>query len=160
MDYQKQIDAILEQALTEKTFNLDVIGKIKELRDGFSKAQEQIKDYIENKKNNEIAYSKLLKEKQEVLLENEKLVSTITEWKKREEELVKREKTASILEVNLQNQTRRADEIKELFGWLIKGPTVVRTKSGTIPITVPGGNGMQGYATTTNVNTTETEQVA
>ena len=42
-NYKEKIDEVLDQALTEKTFSLEIIEKIKSLHDGFASSQETIK---------------------------------------------------------------------------------------------------------------------
>lgn len=147
MDYQKKVSEIIELALTEKTFSLEVIDKIKSLRDdviSLSEKLEQANKTIED----------LRKEKTEInfLLNkaNEKLSNIDT----RETELIKKEKEQEKLRYELSFQQQRANEIKELFSTVFRNPVILKSATKQTPYGGQNGN----YPSTIQTNETETKQ--
>lgn len=117
MNYQDKISTIVEEALTEKTFSLDIITKIKELKDDF--AELTVQNDLVTKEKDEIA-----KERNELSTRNTALVAQNTDYKNREVALAQKEREAEKKEYELTYQTKRGDEIKELFGIVFKNPTL------------------------------------
>lgn len=145
MDYQKQIDQIVQEAVTSKTFSLEIIDKIKELKSAFAKAQEDIK----LKDEMIVSKSKLLNEFNDEVV---RLKKVETEYNKRKAELVIEEKKAEKLNYELVFQKERANEIKELFSLVFRNPVILKNKMVGHAV-----SNSQGGGYTTSTNDTETE---
>ena len=147
MEYTEKIQSIVEEALTEKTFSLEIITKIKALKDDFDGVS------LELKLNKE-ALVQSNKFNTELMAKNEVLNTQNAGYKSREEALALKEKGAEKKEYELTYQTKRADEIKELFQIVFKNPVMQESvmKNGN----VPNGNGSTAY---TNENITSTKTV-
>ena len=148
MNYKDKISSIVEEVLTEKTFSLEIVTKIKALKDDFD---DLIKVHDEAKREIEFQ-QKTNKDLREV---NQTLLSENTAYKAREDELEKKEKAADKVIYELEFQKKRGDEIKELFGIVFKNPVVRESayKNGSVP--VPGNNG--SYPTTMTSSESETK---
>ena len=148
-DYQTAIDQLLQEAVTEKTFTLDIVDKIKRLKDDFASATKTIED--------------LRKEKQEACTESLNLQSKVYQltdqqdgYDKRLADLVEREAQQERLAYELDFQRQRSTEIKELFGIVFRNPVVTRSAIGSSSepnASTPG----YGYISK-STNTTETEE--
>jgi len=141
--YQQKIDEVLTQALTEKTFSLEIIEKIKSLKDGFE------------------ANTKLVDELSERLKfttkQNEELRTTISDTNSKLDAYIKRESEIKTKEIALDKtnyeldfQKNRANEIKELMMIVFKNP-VVRSN------VYRNGNNGNDYVNETVSTTTEQE---
>jgi organic radical activating enzyme len=133
IEYKKQIEEIIETALTEKTFSLEIIEKIKSLRDGFAEAIEKNKELEEDLR-------KLRAEHSVTVEKLSKTKLTLEECQIREAELVKREKEQDKKDYELEFQKKRAEEVKELFGIVFRNPTLKESvyKNTTVPISQNG----------------------
>lgn len=127
MNYQEKISTIVEEALTEKTFSLEIITKIKALKDVFESVTNQNVELEKQVTFFQGANATLSTENTKVIAQNEA-------YKSREVELAKKEKEADKKEYELAFQTKRGNEIKELFGIVFKNPTtqsmILRNTSG------------------------------
>ena len=148
MDYKDKISDIVEEALTEKTFSLEIVTKIKTLKDDFEKLT------VTNEGQGR-RITDLEMENKSIHAINEKLLAENNAYKAREDELEKKEKAADKVIYELEFQKKRGDEIKELFGVVFKNPVVRETayKNGSVP--VPGNNG--SYPTTMTSTESETK---
>lgn len=147
MSYQDDIQKILDQALTEKTFSLDVIDRIKALRDSCVSLED-----VNKKATERIAW--LEKESAEWKTKYDAANGVAAEWSKRSVEVMNREKVADLKEQELKFQTSRGNEIKEMFMHVFRNPTVYRSRS--VGHAIPTGNGC--YSTTTTSDS-ETESI-
>ena len=147
MNYQDKISTIVEEALTEKTFNLEIITKIKALKDDFetvTASNESLKKRVED----------LTKGNTALTVENNRLVTENTAYKSREDALATKEKGADKQAYELDFQTKRASEIKELFSIVFKNPVVKEQafRNGNVPVFE------NGYTTTRTTNENETKE--
>ena len=117
MNYQDKISTIVEEALTEKTFNLEIITKIKALKDDFETVTKENEDLEKQVTFFQNANDVLSVENTQVIAEN-------TAYKAREDALATKEKAADKQAYELEFQTKRAVEIRELFGIVFRNPTV------------------------------------
>ena len=109
MDHNKKIQDIIDQALTEKTFSLEVIDKIKELKDEFEIAR----DNLETSKETIKIIQKELNVEREASDILGKEIIVLRKFKETHEKKTREyEKT----EYELEFQRNRAIEIKELYG--------------------------------------------
>lgn len=116
-NYENKINSIIEEAVTEKTFSLDIINKIKALRDDFSvisKSYELLKDVHERQSD---SYKKITDE-------YNKLLERVNSFEKRESELILREKQLDIQDLKLKHADEKYVITKELFGIVFKNPVV------------------------------------
>lgn len=149
MNYQEKISSIVEEALTEKTFSLEIITKIKQLKDDFdvlvASSEVSKKRIIELETENKSLHSI-----------NDRITEENKTWQLRENQIIEAEKVADKKTYELSFQTKRAEEIKELFGIVFKNPVVRETayKNGNIP--VANGN---GYPTTMSSTESETKTI-
>lgn len=135
MEITKEIDDIIEKALVDKTFSLEVIEKIKELKERVIEL-DSVKEENKNLKKSlttaetEIGYK-------EGALEN---------WNKREEELKTREAKVTESETKAASAETRLSDYKEMFGIVFRNPVLketvfkssqVQRESGGYPIQVP-----------------------
>lgn len=124
MDYQKQIQEIINSVMEEKSFSLEVIDKIKVLKDSIPELEEEIgelKSEIDSLKHTKDEFRK---ENQKYRLENDKLKNKIT----KASELINSQK-----EKIERNQEYRANEIKEMFMALVKNPIIKKSSYGSVP---------------------------
>ena len=150
MDYQKKVSDIIELALTEKTFSLEVINKIKQLRDdviSLSNMNEQANKTIEDLRKEKIETNNLL----------EKATNRLANIETRETELVKKEKEQEKLRYELGFQKQRADEIKSLFDTVFRNPVILRSKM-VGHVTPP--NPSNSYGRTTTTSDSEREEIS
>lgn len=145
MNIEQEINKILDKAVIEKTFSLEAIDHIKNLRDEWTKTMEINSRYGDSVKRmgQEIidlrAENSYLKNYQEAVL-------------KREEELLKKERVQEIVILQKEFSDRRANEIKEIFGIVFKNPIVRETvyKNSIVPVS-------GAYGTMTSMSTSENE---
>lgn len=116
-NYKKKIEEILAQTLTEKTFSLEIVDKIKTLKDDFESSQKLIDSLREKSLHNEKMITNLEER-------NTKLQELVNSYTIREKEISDKEKKLEKTNYELQFQTKRGDEIKELFGIVFKNPIV------------------------------------
>lgn len=144
MDYQVKIDEILTQAVTEKTFSLEIIEKIKSLRDAVNVMEVQSK--LDKKTTDD-----LNKTLMDVRGNYSDISIKLEAYKKRETELATKEKVAERQDYALQFQKARADEIKEMFMHVFRNPTIVRSASHNRNTPIASN----GYVSTWNENGVE-----
>lgn len=127
MDYQKQIAEILDQALTEKSFSLEIIDKIKVLKDGFKESQDT-NDYLSRRVENLETGNKELQGTVDNLRDrNKKLedASAAVDTERKAQEKVKYE---------LEFQKQRANEMKEIVGMVFANPVVFTERCKSVPV--------------------------
>lgn len=139
MDYQDKISTIVEEALTEKTFNLEIITKIKTLKDDFE--QLTVKNEGQSRRINDLET-----ENKSIRTINEKLLADNNAYKVRENEIAKSEKEADKSKYELEFQKKRGDEIKELFGIVFKNPVVQQQVYRNTSIPTPNGSYMSNVS--------------
>lgn len=129
-NYKQKIEEVLTQALTEKTFSLEIIEKIKSLKDGFE-ASTKLVDELNNRLE---FYSK---ENNELKDNLSKTTEKLDKYIKREEVIKDKESALKKTEYELEFQTKRANEIKELMMIVFKNPVV---RSSTFNNTYDSGS--------------------
>jgi len=113
-NYKIKIEEVLTQALTEKTFSLEIIEKIKSLKDGFEASQLLLKTNTEVIDN---------LNKQIIILRKDQ--ESLNEYKKRESEIKDKENSLAKKDYELEFQKNRANEIKELMTIVFRNPTIL-----------------------------------
>lgn len=117
-NYKTKIEEVLTQALTEKTFSLEIIEKIKSLKDGFEANQLLIKnkdEQIVELKKIEVAYNEVCKK--------------LEEYRKRENEIKDKENALAKTNYELEFQKNRANELKEVMMIAFRNPTLMENSS-------------------------------
>lgn len=140
MDYKEKIDKIVEEALSDKTFSLEVVQRIKQLKDDLESLEaekEKLTEKLELSDKNYHEVKALLAKKTE---EHDVLSQTVEEWEKREEGLIKRETKVELVEQRANMEAASRTEIKELVGLLFKNPVVRKTRlvGHVTPNSTPG----------------------
>ena len=123
MDYKKDIDLIIEKALTEKTFTLEIIDEIKKLRelpDALEKAKTQI--------------DVLLEEKTELLTKVGVFQAKEDEVKTREATLVKREREQELKEVEFKWKDYLLADYKNMMSLVFRNTTIRESRLGSVPV--------------------------
>lgn len=141
--YQQKIDEVLTQVLTEKTFSLEIIEKIKSLKDGFEANTELVNELDERLKFT-------TKQNEELRTNLSDTNSKLDAYIKRESEIKTKEIALDKTNYELDFQKKRADEIKELMMIVFKNP-VVRSN------VYKSGNAGNDY-TNENISTTTEEE--
>jgi hypothetical protein len=153
--FTNELQAIIDQAITEKTFSLEVIDRIKEMKDSISALESNLEVAQETIKARDARITELnnsLFEANGRLLATEELLDG---WKKREADVVKREIDQRLVDNERMFQTRRGDEMKEIVMAMCKNPTFVQTKSvQKQQVMPPNNNGL--YPSTYTLNDSET----
>ena len=156
MDFNTQIDAIINQAVAEKTFSLEVINQIKELKEDFESAQKDVENLQKklDKKIEEI--DKLNSERAEAAENITKLQTKIDEFEANIKAIEERERKVEKVEWDACFQKQRADEIKQIFEFTLRSPMIRRSisESAQVPVST-----RDGYASTVSTNRTVTETV-
>lgn len=149
MDYKEKIDGIINEAITEKSFSLEIIERIKSLRDGFETAQKRIEDL-------EKSLGLYQKSDTELRTEKKNLIIKVDAFEQREKSIGEKEAKLAMTEYELKFQKERAQEIKELFSAVFRNPVILRNKTVGHACEGPGGySGMQ----TTSTNDSEREEI-
>ena len=147
----QKIDDIISEAITAKTFSLEIVEKIKSLRDDFG--TEVTKNETLEKTN-----ADLISGNNDLATQVSKLTAEVQTFKVRETSIAEKEKMLEKNEYELIFQKQRAEEIKQLFGIVFKNPTIRETvyRNSTVPV---ANNGyVQSMSGSENENkTVETE---
>ncbi len=141
-DTSKQIEQIIDQAVTEKVFSLDIIEKIKGLKDDFEDAQDTIKVLQEQNKEHRENNKGLCDSNNALRDLLGKATATIDIWQAKEKHLDAREKALYQVEMRAAYHEDRATEIKELFGIVFKNPVIKETVFKNTDTPIASGNGM------------------
>ena len=146
-DYTKKIEEIITEATTQKTFSLEVLGKIKELKDGF--------DYlVEEEKLNVAAIQNFRTEQGMLKLEVSKLLEENLGLKAKEANVIEREKKQDLNDLTLKHLEEQRNLVLRMFETVFKNPTIQRSRFGSVPV-----GGQNGYVNNGNTSETETETV-
>jgi len=113
MDYNKEINSIIERALTEKTFNLEIIEEIKKLRELPGMIEEA------NKR-----IEVLVKENTEIFSQLNVFKGKEADLVKREEEITKRERAQELTDVKNQSKDLILKEYKDVMNLVFRNTTV------------------------------------
>ncbi len=120
MKTQQKIEEIINEAVTEKTFSLEIIAKIQDLKEEFNALTRQSEIDLENAKESR-------KQIENLTIKLSEKSTLLSAYELREEELTTWEKERAVKDVELKFQTSRANEIKELFGIVFRNPIVRET---------------------------------
>lgn len=117
MDYIKKVNEVIEEALTEKTFNLEIIGKIKDIRDELAKLQEsdKTKDEVIRVANIEIGKFKTALDT---------MSAKCIEYEKREKDLSAGEKILYQKEQTAANEKAKCELAVDLFKTVFRNTEV------------------------------------
>lgn len=133
MTFQEEVNKLIEKALVEKTFSLEIVEQIKKMRDDYISMEASLKSSKENNDN-------LFKRNQELETENTTLKARDVNVSSREKVVKEKEDKQALEELKLQNAIESKKEIKELFGIVFKNP-VVRSnvyKNTSVPVAQNG----------------------
>lgn len=149
MTTNDQINAVIEQMLTERTFNLDIVEKVKAMRDAAVAKDSKIEELekkLEEERASALRFYSLHKEASEKL---EKLIEF-------EDSVIKREKDVENLKKDAQCSSEKVENIKWCFEMVFRNSGLRKSLlvSHVIP---PNMNGNGGYMTQTNDSETSEE---
>ena len=116
-DTLKKITTVIEEALITKTFSLEIIGRIKEIRDAHEKQAGELITAVKLNENLAINYNK---ERERA----DAAVARLAGVEKRENDVTAREKSQDIKDVKNDFYKNWADKIEHLFGIVFKNPVV------------------------------------
>ncbi len=117
MTKKEEINSLIEGLIVEKTFSLEIVEKIKTMRDSFIAMEEKEKTTHEQ---NII----LQKENSSLSELNSKLITKDFDVSTREAVVSKKESKQALEDLKLEHANQRATEIRELFGIVFKNPVV------------------------------------
>jgi hypothetical protein len=140
------IQEIIDQALTEKTFSLEIIEKIKSLKDAFDKSVLDIETLNKRLEINDNLRLTLEKENITLRNSNESLIA-------KEKDVITREKELDKNKYELEFQKQRANEIKDILGIVFKNPVLQKSVFGSVPVE------RNGYIETHNRNENISETI-
>lgn len=144
--YQEKIEEVITQALTEKTFSLEIIEKIKSLKDGFESSQKTIELMTLSAESSQ-------KTIDELRTQNANLSSRVKSFEDRELDIKTKERELEKNKYELEFQQKRANEIKELFGIVFKNPVVQKSSFNS------HNKYENGFSNSSSSNSTETETI-
>ena len=122
-DYTQQINNLIETVLTEKTFNLEIVEKIKELRELPAKVKELEEKEFELR-------SKLA----DVKKENEVLNLSASKVKERETAVVIKERELELKGVEMKWKDYLLDEYKSMMQMVFRNTTIRENRLGSVPV--------------------------
>jgi uncharacterized protein (DUF3084 family) len=147
MNYQQDINNIIEKALTEKTFTLEIIDEIKKLRELPEKLEQA-----------SVQIDSLLKERAELQALNSTLSSQKSNVEEREKAVALKERELEIKEIKSTFAETRLNDYKSMFDLVFRNTQVRENiyKSGTVPVESGGYVSDRNTSSSVNVERTET----
>jgi hypothetical protein len=140
------ITKLIDDLVEKKTFSLDALTAVKELRDT---AEKQFKDL-----------ARVSEDLREQLTENKRLASsiislesTVASFKARENALLEKEANSIKLSCEVEMYKKLAEQGKDFVGMIFRNQIIMTSKMEALA--VPGSQSQSGYPTT--VPTTETK---
>jgi hypothetical protein len=117
INYETKINQIIDEAVENKTFSLEIITKIKTLKDDFDVLTEKY-DRLEK------MYDEKSKAYEELYLKNRQTEDKLEHYINREGELVKRESQNEINDLKLKHEQEKSLLVKEMFNTVFRNPVV------------------------------------
>lgn len=133
MTFQEEVNKLIEKALMEKTFSLEIVDQIKRMRDDYISMETSLERTTELNKG-------LVKINTELSEQNNKLTAHDEDVSSREKVVKEKEDKQALETLKLQHAIEGKKDIKELFGIVFKNP-VVRSnvyKNTSVPVSVNG----------------------
>lgn len=122
-NYKKEIDDILHKAVTEKTFTLEIVEQIKELR--------KLPELVEQKDDQIASLNKLV---QELTLDKNTLLNQKTNVEVKEKTLNEKERALELKEVEFRWKDNLLSEYKNMMSLVFRNQTIRQNKFGSVPI--------------------------
>ena len=146
--YRNKIDEIISEATEKRTFSLEIIEKIKEMKDNFSLIE------IENDNLKDIR-DLFAKENSEVKNKLTDLTKKYEDLLKKKSDIEDRENKLNIADEKSAGIVRERDLVIRMFETVFRNPVIQKSSfSNGMPYRDNNGNMMSA-----NINTTETEEV-
>jgi chromosome segregation ATPase len=130
-NYQEKIQSVIEEALTAKTFSLEIIEKIKSIKDHDAFLEKELET-------TKIRSDEQSKRIGSLSADKDLLQMKVNDFEKRESDLRTKEAEQNKLRYELQFQKQRADEIRSLFEIVFRNPIWQENTSRNIPMMVNG----------------------
>jgi predicted RNase H-like nuclease (RuvC/YqgF family) len=139
-NYIEEIDSILHKAVTEKTFTLEIVEQIKELRKLPELVTEQNTKILELEKKNSDQHNIIAK-----------LELDEANIKAREKAVAEKERAIELKEIEFKWKDNLLNEYKNVMTLVFRNQTIRQNKFGSVPVEV------NGYVQSQSINeTTET----
>lgn len=122
-NYNQEIDSIVEKAVTEKTFSLEIVDQIKQLKElpeKLEKAEERI--------------SELTKKNTELTTNNNTLVAKADDVTNRELAVIQVEKKQEITNVENKWKEKMLYEYKEMMSLVFRNQAIKKSTCGVMPV--------------------------
>ena len=159
MILSKEFDDLIQKGLQAKTFSLEGVEAIKDMRDKVAKLETSeinLTKKLESKDSQ-------IDQKQTKIEETTNIIATqkqkIAKWKKREKEIKTREDNMTELETTTRMEELRRNDIfnlvKIIFEDSFRAEVITKVKSGTVPIQTRNPDGSI-FNSSGNINVTET----
>lgn len=147
--YKEKLDAIVEEVVTEKTFSLEVVNRIKALKDEFEVLQNNHKKSQEDLKEEKKAHRETIEERDILKLALEEFSKQLENMQKREKDVSVRELKQSLVEQRAEFSDRNTQNIYNLAALVFRNPTfVTETQEDSVHVPHINPNGTQTYPTT------------
>lgn len=153
----EKLSSIIDQIVEDKTFSLEAVNAIKEMRELIPVLEDEIKkknNCLDTERMDNDALRSTINELQAKIVEKS---GVINEWVARDAALIDREKSMTKLEVEREMLGTFKGELYDLLCGLFKNPTKVREIQDTENVVVPGCNGGSSWVDSRSKNSRETE---
>lgn len=141
-NYNQEVDSIVEKAVTEKTFSLEIIDQIKKLKE-LPKKLEEADERIEI----------LTKENARLTVDNTALVKKADDVVRREKAVAEKEQEQKIIDERNKGIVTRLQDNKDMMTLIFRNTTIRENRFGIVPIADNSGY-FQQQSTSSNVDKT------
>jgi hypothetical protein len=147
---EQKMQQVIEEILTTKTFNLDIVGKIKEMREEMiadKKTIEELRKYKEE----------YLKINHELIAKNNEQAIALKRWQELSDSMGKEAKENDKIRYEKDFQVKRADEIRSILDLIFHNSIIRERVVSQIPMERGRTASNSGYVNT-ETHTKETEK--
>lgn len=130
---REEINKLVDDLIVEKTFSLEIVEKIKKMRDDFLAMEEKEKQTSERNSELTTQNSKLVEENNRLKAHDEGVTN-------REKVVAEKEAKQALQDLKLEHAVDKHKEMKELLGIVFKNPVVRETayKNTNVPVAQNG----------------------
>ncbi len=141
--YIKGIEKLIEEAVTEKTFSLKSVTRIKKLMKNYKEQVEINKNKTETIENRDERIKSLERGITELNTQVAKSQTKINKQKTRVKDLKKRELKMDLLDQKVLNSAERRIDVISMFNTVFRNTIVRETVQKTVPVLHPASDGDQ-----------------
>jgi len=147
--YKEKLDAIVEEVVTEKTFSLEVVNRIKALKDEFELLQKDHKKVQEDLKEERKVHKETAEERNTLKTALEESTKRLEAWETRAKDIIARETKQTLVEQRAEFADRNTQNIYNLAALVFRNPTfVTNSQEDTVHVPQINQNGTQTYPIT------------